>query len=257
MKRVLLHRYDNALDILDVERRGYSDVFQRSNAEPFDFVAVVPTRAAKTNIAVVGVARSQQYDPNGGKPWPGRDDKYLVRIDVSDVRHTTVTKVRAAVEDAGKRWAAQWTVTYVDLDNQQLAMLGCGFEDSLVTGVPDSGLLPGEVPTEEAGHTEGAVKRVYVNAYERSDKARRKCLEHYGFACSVCDVTLSERYGAIAEAFIHVHHRRPLAEIGTKYTVDPVKDLVPVCPNCHAVIHLASPPLTIEQARALYKRTVS
>jgi len=35
-----------------------------------------------------------------------------------------------------------------------------------------------------------------------------------------------------------VHHLVPISKIGKKYRVDPIKDLRPVCPNCHAVIHL-------------------
>jgi hypothetical protein len=47
--------------------------------------------------------------------------------------------------------------------------------------------------------------------------------------------------------FIHVHHRKPLALIGRSYAVNPVKDLVPVCPNCHAMLHTQNPPLSVEE----------
>lgn len=100
MTRLLIHRYDNELDILDVERRGYSDVYVRSTDDEFDLVAVVPTGSAKTQIAVVGRASSGQYRPDGGAPWPGRHDKYLVRINMRDVRYTTLARVRAAVKAA-------------------------------------------------------------------------------------------------------------------------------------------------------------
>ena len=72
--------------------------------------------------------------------------------------------------------------------------------------------------------------------------ARRKCLEHYGFTCAVCDFDFAGVYGAIAKKFIHVHHKIPLSEIGKEYVVDPIKDLIPVCPNCQlftwATLHL-------------------
>ena len=42
-----------------------------------------------------------------------------------------------------------------------------------------------------------------------------------------------------------------LSAIGMKYQIDPIKDLRPVCPNCHSVIHRDASPLSIEQARAL------
>src|SRR5690606_12198558 len=84
--------------------------------------------------------------------------------------------------------------------------------------------------------------------------ARRACLEHWGTRCAACGVDLGERYGPIAAGFIHVHHLRPLAELGEGYEVDPVADLRPLCPNCHGVVHLRTPPLTIEELRALLAR---
>ena len=96
---------------------------------------------------------------------------------------------------------------------------------------------------------EGARTRVVVNAYERNASARAKCLEVHGTNCAVCNLNFGQRYGPLAENYIHVHHLRPLSEIGTSYTVDPEKDLRPVCPNCHAVIHIdrTKPPLALEE----------
>jgi hypothetical protein len=44
--------------------------------------------------------------------------------------------------------------------------------------------------------------------------------------------------------------QRRLASIGTQSSVNPIRDLRPVCPNCHAVIHSTTPPRTIDQVRA-------
>jgi 5-methylcytosine-specific restriction enzyme A len=110
-------------------------------------------------------------------------------------------------------------------------------------------LNPEEVPPGTV-YEEGAVRRVVVNAYERNRLARAACLEHYGHACVVCDAVLSEFYGPPAEGFIHVHHIRAISEVGAEYTIDPIADLRPVCPNCHGVLHLQSPPRTIEDLRS-------
>jgi len=48
-----------------------------------------------------------------------------------------------------------------------------------------------------------------------------------------------------------VHHLKALSEIGEEYTLDPVRDLRPVCPNCHAMIHRKSESLSIENLRQL------
>lgn len=84
---------------------------------------------------------------------------------------------------------------------------------------------------------EGAKKSVIVNQYERNPIARQKCIEANGCKCKVCGMDFEEKYGEIGRGFIHVHHVVPISTIGESYQVDPIKDLVPVCPNCHAMLH--------------------
>jgi len=98
---------------------------------------------------------------------------------------------------------------------------------------------------------EGAARQVLVNRYERDPSARRECIAHYGPACVVCGFSFATLYGPLAEGFIHVHHLKPLAEIGAEYVVDPVVDLRPVCPNCHAVIHLGCVTRSVDEVRQL------
>ncbi|TAJ81105.1 MAG: hypothetical protein EPO42_02995 [Gallionellaceae bacterium] len=91
--------------------------------------------------------------------------------------------------------------------------------------------------SESETYIEGSVKKVLVNQYERDSAAREKCLEHYGSTCCICNFDFGKHYGDDMRGFIQVHHIRPLADIGKEYQVDPIADLIPVCPNCHAVIH--------------------
>lgn len=98
--------------------------------------------------------------------------------------------------------------------------------------------------------TEGAVTRVVVNAYERNPQARAACIQHYGTKCAVCQFSFETVYGSIGEGFIHVHHIIPVSsQMGSKYVVDPIRDLRPVCPNCHAMLHRVEPPLAIDDLR--------
>lgn len=90
---------------------------------------------------------------------------------------------------------------------------------------------------EQQTYHEGHIKTVKVDKYERSSVARGKCLQHHGTRCLVCGMDFKERYGSIGEGFIHVHHLKPLYTIGRDYVVDYIHDLIPVCPNCHAMIH--------------------
>jgi hypothetical protein len=109
-------------------------------------------------------------------------------------------------------------------------------------------LFPDELRV--AGVYEGGVQQVMVNSYERNPEARRRCIEHYGANCRVCGMDFRAAYGTFAEGFIHVHHLKPLSEIGERYVIDPIADLRPVCPNCHAVIQLGGAACTIEEAQS-------
>lgn len=84
---------------------------------------------------------------------------------------------------------------------------------------------------------EGLKKQVYVNKYERSSVARMMCIENYGYNCRICLFNFEEIYGDIGKDFIHVHHLVPIHTIGENYKIDYSKDLIPVCPNCHAMLH--------------------
>jgi len=104
-------------------------------------------------------------------------------------------------------------------------------------------------PDELSEYTEGIVHRVVVNKYERDSKARAECIKHHGVKCLVCDFDFSKTYGDIGKGFIHVHHLSPISSIGSGYKVNPILDLVPVCPNCHAMLHSKNPPYTISELK--------
>ncbi|MGE4489341.1 MAG: HNH endonuclease, partial [Kiritimatiellales bacterium] len=96
---------------------------------------------------------------------------------------------------------------------------------------------------------EGATTTVTVTLYERSAVARRKCVNYYGCTCCVCGFSFESAYGELGHDYIHVHHIIPLAEVDKEYEVDPVRDLRPVCPNCHAMLHRKSPALSIDELK--------
>ena len=114
--------------------------------------------------------------------------------------------------------------------------------------------FPEEIEETQGEIFEGAVKRISVNAYERSPEARRKCIEFYGANCQVCGLNFEKTYGEVGKDFIHVHHLKQISEIGKIYQVDPIQDLRPVCPNCHAIIHKRKPSYTIEEVKSFLKK---
>lgn len=114
-----------------------------------------------------------------------------------------------------------------------------------VPALPEEIVKPGQL-------LEGARKSIEVNAYERNPVARKVCIAFYGPICVVCGFKASEVYGPLTEGLIHVHHVKPLSKIDERYEVDPIADLRPVCPNCHAVIHWDGYCRTIEEVKQLY-----
>ncbi|MGN6520033.1 MAG: type II toxin-antitoxin system PemK/MazF family toxin [Dokdonella sp.] len=105
-----------------------------------------------------------------------------------------------------------------------------------------------------AARMEGALARVLSSRYERDRTARLMCVSHYGAACVVCGFSFEETYGELGVDFIHVHHLVPLSDIGHEYQVDPIRDLRPVCPNCHAMLHRGQETLSMDDLRALLTR---
>jgi len=112
-------------------------------------------------------------------------------------------------------------------------------------------LLPFEdiSSSQELGEKEGEASEVLLTRYERSKINRAACMEIHGIRCKVCDIHFGETYGEIGEGFIHVHHVFPVSLMSEQYALNPREDLVPVCPNCHAMLHRQTPPLDISQLK--------
>lgn len=102
-------------------------------------------------------------------------------------------------------------------------------------------------------YSEGQVASVLVNAYERSKKARKACIAFHGHSCGICGFDFEAEYGPQMSGFIHVHHLTPISEIGGEYEVDAEKDLMPICPNCHAAIHAGGGCRTPKQIQSMRK----
>ena len=103
---------------------------------------------------------------------------------------------------------------------------------------------------EVQGLPEGARTRVEVNRYERSHLNRQACIAFHGACCLVCGFDFEENYGLLGRGAIVVHHVVPVSQLGEGYVIDPVKDLVPVCPNCHMMLHRQNPPFSMEELKS-------
>lgn len=122
----------------------------------------------------------------------------------------------------------------------------------------ESSVNPFPTEVHEADvYNEGAVMQVTVNRYERNREARDRCIEARGCKCAVCGADFEQTYGDIGKGFIHVHHLIPISSIGEDYVIDPINHLVPVCPNCHNMLHRKEPPYTPEELKEIISKAKS
>jgi len=114
--------------------------------------------------------------------------------------------------------------------------------------------VPENIIEKGNDYYEGALKRAYYNKYERDPKTRAACIKHYGYICQVCTFNFEKEYGIAGKNKIHVHHLKKLSQVGKKHLVDPVNDMIPVCANCHFIIHSREEPYSINEMREMLKQ---
>lgn len=98
---------------------------------------------------------------------------------------------------------------------------------------------------------EGELISALSKRVERNPAAREACLEAHGYTCKVCGVSMKNRYGPAGTHVIEVHHLEELRLADGKRKVDPVQDLVPLCPNCHTIIHRRRPAYKLDEVREM------
>lgn len=97
-----------------------------------------------------------------------------------------------------------------------------------------------KVVSRSSGYDEGVHIRREQIVLSRNRLARDACIQHYGYKCATCGIIMSRVYGELGEGFIEVHHLKPIHLFDEAHEVNPQEDLIPLCPNCHAMIHKLS-----------------
>ncbi len=173
------------------------------------------------------------YDPSIPKTWPTEWNRVSIRATVMPISMT-----EDEMPDYRKD-TLKWGIVFT------------GLILSLLDIVPLNTADEPEDKTDDTlvGYEEGRKVKLLSNRYERNPINRCICLQNKGYRCSVCGFDFEEQYGEIGKSFIHVHHIIPVSQMGEGYVVDPIKDLVPVCPNCHAMMHRTDPPMSVKELR--------
>lgn len=217
---------------MDFLPQKYSAEFIRSMAGKseedrqrfFEYAAILIGMGAKVDISVNG----SKLDSGNPGIWPENWQDFRVHI----------TKM-PVIEDG-------------DLNYPEVALKWGSLLVGMILSLAD--IVPVEeemISDHEAGYTEGGVQRAEANRYERNPLNRKLCLAAKGYDCTICGMNFEKRYGEIGHHFIHVHHIVPVSQIGEGYIIDPLKDLIPVCPNCHAMLHKSNPPLSPDELKAM------
>lgn len=157
-------------------------------------------------------------------------------------------------------WPDDWTHVSLRVSKSPISNDAIEHERVILDwGIPMMGMIlslsnvvPLEPPvTLDIPQTEGTARKVLTTRYERSPINRALCLAVKGYSCAVCGMNFQDTYGDLGRNFIHVHHAVSVSKMGGDYLVDPLKELFPVCPNCHAMIHRSDPPMAVEELRDL------
>lgn len=70
--------------------------------------------------------------------------------------------------------------------------------------------------------------------------------------CENCGFNFNEKYGSRGIDYIEVHHIKPISEM-TAGSITRVEDLVLLCSNCHSIVHIKKPWLTMQQLKEITK----
>lgn len=101
---------------------------------------------------------------------------------------------------------------------------------------------------------DGKVTTREVNVYERNPLNRKACIALKGTTCAVCGLNFEKKYGPVGAGFIEIHHRKPVSQYDGEQLVNPLTDLVPVCANCHAMLHRRNPPYSVEELKEMIQK---
>ena len=94
---------------------------------------------------------------------------------------------------------------------------------------------------------EGRRYPLELEAAERNPKARAACLAHHGTTCIACGFCGEHRFGPLGKDLIHVHHIKEMRTQNGAYLIEPIKDLVPLCANCHTMAHRRRPAYSVRE----------
>lgn len=137
----------------------------------------------------------------------------------------------------------------IAMRNDQVFCQSKGFNTVVKDIIPQN-----NITTSAQSILDGKVYESHFIGYERNQKLRDQCLKYYKTCkCQICGFDFEKKYGEIGMNFIEVHHIEQLSLIRQAHVIDPTLDLIPLCSNCHSMIHRKTPPYTPEELKEMVK----
>ncbi len=171
------------------------------------------------------------------------EEKYYVKLEFDTLLHQSEI-LPVKLLDPGFNWFIQ--ASGIEIPHPialNLAQLWLNYERKII-----------EPSINNTRYQEGSIKEFQSKKYERNLYARKECIKKYGYKCHICEFDFKEVYGEIGENYIEVHHRYPISlKNGQTYNLDPHTDLIPVCANCHRMLHRKKATLDVEELRKTIK----
>jgi 5-methylcytosine-specific restriction protein A len=248
---------EQTFDFIELTGRATEkwSVKSHKKIQPGDRAFLIRLGVEPKGIMGAGFVSTQ---PFLSKHWSGKDKLvYKVMIDFEVLLNPTSEPLLSLDSlKQGELAKVNWTPQSSGIEIQQEFVNefeALWFDFLNTQNIRNNPFMSSEKENQKA-YTEGKLNQVTVTKYERNPFARKSCIDHYGLFCVVCGLNFQQEYGEIGRDFIHVHHLRQIATIGKEYIINPINDLRPVCPNCHAMIHKRIEPFTIEEIKERIKK---
>jgi 5-methylcytosine-specific restriction protein A len=103
-------------------------------------------------------------------------------------------------------------------------------------------------------HDESRTRIVSTKQIYRSQNAKNECIRLKGCYCNICGFDFEKTYGELGKKYIEVHHITPIGKLSTAEGydgTDPQNDLIPLCSNCHSMIHRRKEPYLPDEIKAM------
>lgn len=252
MKKTLETTFDTPFEV-----KTYSDAFWIAPENKYDELFQISIKL-QSGVRIIAEATPQNHAGNMLEDFSNssKEQRILFQNYLNNLKENSKLEfeVNGNHLDFSLDWPKKWKyfkvrTTKIIPENEpfieiakQYAINMCGMFLSLLKIVPI-----------DNGYEEGSKYQILSTRYERNPLNRELCLSKYGYSCKICGFNFKEKYGEIGKNFIHVHHITPVSKMGEGYVVDPLKDMIPVCPNCHAMLHTKNPPLVPEELREIIK----